>query len=377
VRFETAGPTVAIVAVGSSIDSAAVALAFRCVVTASAASSSLAGAARMSTTPIKHKPIAAAAGSAAASTKRAPTANPNAAPENSDAQSTIDFHISEPPACLHLQSTCHGTPPTARTGTGDSVYGGRTAATSFSLDWAKRFRASAAAAESALPKPTQRCSLGERPDAHGPWHADCLESVGNTNPEPVGVNMSKMIRFAVAALGTLAGCAHSTTPPPELVQNEYRIGKEDVVAVDVWKDPALSAKEPVRPDGKISLPMIGDITAEGRTAKELQREITARLAPMVNEPTVAVVVQEINAARFFVLGEVAHPGAYPVRGVVDVLQALALAGGPTEYANRGGIVVIRRGGDGKEARYNVNYREVLSGKAQAIRLIPGDTVFVP
>src|SRR5437667_447758 len=72
-----------------------------------------------------------------------------------------------------------------------------------------------------------------------------------------------------------------------------------------------------------------------------------------------------------------HAGAYPVRGVVDVLQALALAGGPTEYANRGGIVVIRRADDGKEARYNVNYREVLSGKAQAIRLIPGDTVFVP
>jgi polysaccharide export outer membrane protein len=189
--------------------------------------------------------------------------------------------------------------------------------------------------------------------------------------------MSKTIRFTLAALGMLAGCAHSTTPPPAVAQNEYRIGKEDVVAVDVWKDPALSAKEPVRPDGKISLPMIGDITAEGRTAKELQREITARLAPMVNEPTVAVVVSEINAARFFVLGEVAHPGAYPVRGPVNVLQALALAGGPTEYANRGGIVVIRRADDGKEARYNVNYREVLSGKAQAIRLIPGDTIFVP
>jgi polysaccharide export outer membrane protein len=188
--------------------------------------------------------------------------------------------------------------------------------------------------------------------------------------------MSKTIRLTVAALGMLAGCAHSTTPPPEVAQSEYRIGKEDVVSVEVWKDPALSAKEPVRPDGKISLPMIGEITAEGRTAKELQHEITTRLAPMVNEPTVVVVVSEINAARFFVLGEVAHPGAYPVRGPIDVLQALALAGGPTEYANRGGIVVIRRAA-GRESRYNVNYREVLSGRAQAIRLIPGDTVFVP
>jgi polysaccharide export outer membrane protein len=189
--------------------------------------------------------------------------------------------------------------------------------------------------------------------------------------------MNKTIGMALAALGLVAGCAHETTPPPKVPTAEYRIGKEDVVAVEVWKDPALSAKEPVRPDGKISLPMIGDIQAEGRTAKELQKEITARLAPMVNEPVVSVQVSEINAAKFFVLGEVAHPGAYPVRGAVSVIQALALAGGPTEYANRGGIVVIRHGDDGKESRYNVNYREVVSGKAQAIQLIPGDTVFVP
>jgi len=189
--------------------------------------------------------------------------------------------------------------------------------------------------------------------------------------------MMKTIGLTLAALGFAAGCAHETTPPPNAPTAEYRIGKEDVVAVEVWKDPALSAKEPVRPDGKISLPMIGDITAEGRTAKELQKEITTKLTPMVNEPVVSVQVSEINAAKFFVLGEVAHAGAYPVRGTMNVLQALALAGGPTEYANRGGIVVIRHGDDGKEARYNVNYREIVSGKAQAIQLVPGDTVFVP
>jgi polysaccharide export outer membrane protein len=189
--------------------------------------------------------------------------------------------------------------------------------------------------------------------------------------------MMKTFALALASLGLAAGCAHETTPPPPLAVGEYRIGKEDVVAVEVWKDPALSVKEPVRPDGKISLPMIGDITAEGRTAKELQQEITTRLQPMVNEPVVSVQVSEINAARFFVLGEVAHAGAFPVRGSMNVLQALALAGGPTEYANRSAIVVIRRGENGKEARYRVNYREVVSGKAQAITLLPGDTVYVP
>jgi len=190
--------------------------------------------------------------------------------------------------------------------------------------------------------------------------------------------MTKSIAYALTAFGFLAGgCAHTTTPPPAVSQAEYRIGKEDVVSVEVWKDPALSAKVPVRPDGKISLPMIGDIVAEGRTAKELQAEVQHKLTPVVNEPVVTVMVSEINAAKFFVLGEVAHAGAYPVRGNMNVLQAIALAGGPTEYANRGGIVVIRHGDDGKEARYNVNYREVVSGKAQAIQLAPGDTVFVP
>ncbi len=189
--------------------------------------------------------------------------------------------------------------------------------------------------------------------------------------------MMKTFGLALAALGMAAGCAHETTPPPNPPTAEYRIGKEDVVAVEVWKDPTLSAKEPVRPDGKISLAMIGDITAGARTAKELQREIPAKLTPMVTEPVVSVQVSEINAAKFFVLGEVAHAGAYPVRGTMNVLQALALAGGPTEFANRGGIVDIRHDDSGKESRYNVNYREVVSGKAQAIQLIPGDTVFVP
>jgi polysaccharide export outer membrane protein len=189
--------------------------------------------------------------------------------------------------------------------------------------------------------------------------------------------MSNSTALALAALGLVAGCAHATTPPPPLANTEYRIGKEDVVTVEVWKDPALSAKGPVRPDGKISLPMIGDVVAEGRTAKELQAELTHKLAPMVNEPVVAVIVSEINAARFFVLGEVQHPGAYPVRGAMNVLQALALAGGPNEWANRGGILVIRHTNGGAEQRFHVNYREVVSGKAQAIQLIPGDTVFVP
>lgn len=190
--------------------------------------------------------------------------------------------------------------------------------------------------------------------------------------------MRKTFRFAITGIGfaLASGCAHETTPPPAMPHAEYRIGREDVVAVEVWKDPALSAKVPVRPDGKISLPMIGDVVAEGRTASDLKQEVTERLKPMVESPVVGVMVTEVNATKFFVLGEVAHPGAFPVRGAVSVIQALALAGGPTEFANQRSVVVIRDQ-NGKHARYKVDCREVLAGNAPAIALVPGDTVFVP
>lgn len=182
--------------------------------------------------------------------------------------------------------------------------------------------------------------------------------------------------FWVGAM-LVASCAHETTPPPTIAQAEYQIVREDVIAVDVWKDPSLSAKVPVRPDGKVSLPMIGELVAEGRTANDLKREITERLKAYVEQPVVNVAVSEINGARFYVFGEVAHPGAFPVRGAVTVIQALAMAGGPTEFANPRRVIVIRPGRDGKEHRYKVDARDVLAGNARAMSLAPGDTVYVP
>jgi polysaccharide export outer membrane protein len=190
--------------------------------------------------------------------------------------------------------------------------------------------------------------------------------------------MTNSVRTVLALFGlAVAGCAHETSPLPQFSHAEYVIGREDVIAVEVWKDPSLSAKVPVRPDGKISLPMIGEVQAEGRTAGDLKSEITQRLKPMVEQPVVSVMVSEINAAKFYVLGEVAHPGAFPVRGQVSVIQALALAGGPTEYADPRSVVVIRPGRNGKEARYKVDAKDVLAGHARALPLEPGDTVYVP
>lgn len=188
--------------------------------------------------------------------------------------------------------------------------------------------------------------------------------------------MTRSICLAFA-LSLAAGCAHETTPPPKMAQAEYVIGREDVIDVQVWKDPTLSAKVPVRPDGKISLPMVGEVAAEGRTAPELKAEITDRLKPWVENPVVGVMVTEINAARVFVMGEVVHPGAFPVRGPTNVIQALALAGGPTEFASPRSVVVIRPMKDGKEQRFKVDARDVIAGNARAISLQPGDTVFVP
>jgi polysaccharide export outer membrane protein len=184
-------------------------------------------------------------------------------------------------------------------------------------------------------------------------------------------------RIAVCTVALAAGCAHETSRPPQVAHIEYQIGREDVITVEVWKDPSLSTKVPVRPDGKITLPMIGTLEAEGRTTDDLKKEITDKLRPFVEQPVVSVMVSEINAARFYVLGEVAHPGAYPVRGRLTVVQALALAGGPTEFANDRKVVVIRNAGDGSQTRFKVDARDVLAGNAPALPLQPGDTVFVP
>ncbi|MBX5483732.1 MAG: polysaccharide biosynthesis/export family protein [Myxococcaceae bacterium] len=182
--------------------------------------------------------------------------------------------------------------------------------------------------------------------------------------------------WAVAAMLVLGGCAHQTRnvdPPPD---EPYRIGREDVLDVSVWRDPDLSRVVPVRPDGFISLPMVGEVLAAGKTPKELEAEIRERLRAIVQEPKVTVIVHEVNASRVYVTGEVAHPGAFPMRGRVTLLQALALAGGFTDFADKSALMVIRRDGKGVP----VNYADLitLDDKERAnVWLGPGDTVVVP
>jgi polysaccharide biosynthesis/export protein len=191
------------------------------------------------------------------------------------------------------------------------------------------------------------------------------------------------VAVAMALLGT--GCAHrARTAVPATEPEPYRIGREDVLDISVWRDPELSKVMPVRPDGFVSLPIVGDVPAAGRTPTELAAEVQKKLQPYVQEPRVTVLVREVNSARVYVTGEVAHPGAYPLRGRVSVLQAIALAGGFTDFADRDGMKVLRKGQ--QAGQIPVRYSDLVSdeqksGQEQSldpdVDLMPGDTVVVP
>ncbi|WP_338865819.1 polysaccharide biosynthesis/export family protein [Myxococcus stipitatus] len=173
----------------------------------------------------------------------------------------------------------------------------------------------------------------------------------------------------------LGGCAHQ----PVKVDNSdqpYRIGREDVLDIAVWRDAELSRTLPVRPDGYISMPMVGEIQAAGKTPTELAEALKTSFQPFVQEPRVTVIVREVNSSRVFVTGEVTHPGAYPLRGRVSLIQAIALAGGFTDFANSDGIVVIRSDGNG--GQIPVRYSDLISPDGgQDVLLRPGDTIVVP
>lgn len=158
----------------------------------------------------------------------------------------------------------------------------------------------------------------------------------------------------------------------------YVIGIADVVRVGVWKDESLSADAIVRPDGTITMPLIGELRAAGRTAAELQQDATARLAALVKDASVTVSVVEINSYRFTVAGNVEHPGLFSARYFLTVSEALALAGGPNRYADADQIVIVRWQ-NGSLVRIPINYDDILSGRSpeQDIVILAGDSVRVP
>ena len=156
----------------------------------------------------------------------------------------------------------------------------------------------------------------------------------------------------------------------------YRIGPEDVLHISVWGNEELTRDATVRPDGKISLPLIQDVKAEGLTAAELSEVIHQKLLGYVKDPNVAVIVTEINAPKIFVIGQVTRPGEYPLRSDMSVLQALSLAGGFTPFASPKKITVLRNKGGEKEIR-KINYYDMIDNGEGNYMLKPGDTIVVP
>jgi polysaccharide biosynthesis/export protein len=158
----------------------------------------------------------------------------------------------------------------------------------------------------------------------------------------------------------------------------YIIGPQDVLDVDVWKEPELTRSIPVRPDGKISLPLLNDVQAAGLTPTKLADEITTGLKKYVTDPQVTVIVSAINSQRVYILGEVTRAGAYPLLPDMTVLQALSSAGGFTPFANEKKIYVLRNE-NGKQEKFPFNYKAVVSGRdpSENISLQAGDTVVVP
>jgi len=182
-----------------------------------------------------------------------------------------------------------------------------------------------------------------------------------------------------AAQGEMEGVAASTneTLATEAAE-DYVIGVEDVLFVSVWKNPDLSREVPVRPDGKITLPLIDDISAVGLTPSQLKDVLTERWKSYITGPEVSVIVTQVNSLKVYMVGEVAKPGILQLKSRTRLLQALSLAGGFTSFADRSKIVVMRNNGSG-ETRLEFNYKKILSGDRPSdnIFLKPGDTVIVP
>ena len=170
----------------------------------------------------------------------------------------------------------------------------------------------------------------------------------------------------------------NATPVAATTDPQYVIGPEDALQISVWKEPDFSGSVPVRPDGKISLPLLNDVQAAGETPMQLATVITEKLKQYVTAPRVTVVVTGINSKRIFLLGEVGHVGSLNMLPNMTVLQALASAGGFSQFANLKKIYILRNE-QGKQVKIPINYKAIISGQApqQNIPLRPGDTIVVP
>lgn len=208
-------------------------------------------------------------------------------------------------------------------------------------------------------------------------------------------NLQVLALIVLVSVGVFAQSDHTSAQPvpPAARKNagtqgtatktasddSYVIGADDVLAINVWKEPDVSRSVPVRSDGKISLPLVGELQAAGQTPRQLEDGIRQRLQSYISEPEVTVIVQDSRSQKINILGMVVRPGAYLLAGSTTVLDAIAMASGFKDFAKQKSIYVLRQKPDGTQQRIPFNYKEVIKGKnpEQNIRLLPRDTVVVP
>jgi polysaccharide export outer membrane protein len=198
------------------------------------------------------------------------------------------------------------------------------------------------------------------------------------------VYSSATIAASAQAPTPAAGSQGSSNPAAESAQpvagvaSDYVIGPDDVLGIVFWREPDLSGDVTVRPDGRITLPVIGEMAAAGLQPELLQQQIGKAAEKYITDPNVAVVVRAINSRRVFITGQITVPGPHPLKGPLTVMQVISMAGGLTEFANPKGITILRQSG-GTTETFKFNYKDVARGKntQQNIQLLPGDTIVVP
>ncbi len=186
---------------------------------------------------------------------------------------------------------------------------------------------------------------------------------------------------ALLLAGSVAAHAQDSAPSEvggEGFTQDYHIGVSDVLSISVWNQEALKATMPVRPDGRIAVPLLGEIVAAGRTPAEVQAELAKGYERFVTAPAVSLVITEINSRKVFVLGEVEDPGVFDILTPTTLLQALAMAGSFTDFAKKDEVVVVRSQG-GASQRFEVSVKAITSGRNpdDNLLLLPGDTIYVP
>lgn len=195
-------------------------------------------------------------------------------------------------------------------------------------------------------------------------------------PDQPGASIAQVAQPLQAGSGTRADL-RSTVPTS--VAKDYKIGVDDVLTVNVWHEPDLSRNIIVRPDGKVSLPLVGEVQAAGKTPPQLEAELRISLAQYIKDPELTIIVAEIRSRRVNIIGQVTRPGAFAITQQMGVLDVIAEAGGLKEFAKAKKIYVLRETAAGQRVRINYDYQDVLRGRKNAtdIMLQANDTVVVP